>query len=211
MSEFDDQAASWDAHPSRLERSEAVAAAIRERVPLKKAMAALEYGAGTGLLGLRLAGSFWKLVLMDSSPEMVRVMQEKVVALHLDHVFPACVNLEEGDYDGRFDFIFNQMVMHHIRDVDFLLKKFCDMLNPGGWLAIADLYAEDGSFHGEGFTGHHGFDVDELAARVGMAGFGSVESRPCYVRKKMVKDQMREYPLFLMTAVKLRRPGQGVR
>ncbi len=32
-----------------------------------------------------------------------------------------------------------------------ILEKFHDLLNPSGYLAIADLYPEDGSFHGLSF------------------------------------------------------------
>ena len=56
------------------------------------------------------------------------------------------------------------MVLHHVGDIDTIIKKFHDLLNPGGYLAIADLYSEDGSFHGEGFHGHRGFDPVSLAA-----------------------------------------------
>jgi hypothetical protein len=45
-----------------------------------------------------------------------------------------------------------------------LSKSFMSLLKPGGHLAIADLYTEDGSFHGDGFHGHKGFDPAILAA-----------------------------------------------
>ena len=44
-----------------------------------------------------------------------------------------------------------------------LSQNLVRLLNAGGFLAIADLYEEDGSFHGEGFTGHNGFDPENLS------------------------------------------------
>ena len=60
--------------------------------------------------------------------------------------------------EGSFDLIYTLMVLHHVGDVETIIRKFRGLLNPGGYLAIADLYSEDGSFHGEGFSGHMGFD-----------------------------------------------------
>jgi len=36
------------------------------------------------------------------------------------------------------------------------------MLSKGGYLAIADLYKEDGSFHGEKKVPHNGFDMESF-------------------------------------------------
>ena len=73
-------------------------------------------------------------------------------------------NLETDEYKGRkFDLIFTQMVLHHVTDIERIINKFHQLLNPNGYLAIADLYEEDGSFHGDGFTGHKGFNIDSLS------------------------------------------------
>ena len=73
-------------------------------------------------------------------------------------------NLETDDFQGgTFDLIFTQMVLHHVGDIETMIKKFHHLLNPGSYLVIADLYEEDGSFHGEGFTGHNGFNIDSLS------------------------------------------------
>jgi hypothetical protein len=78
------------------------------------------------------------------------------------------------------------------------------LLNPGGYLAIADLYAEDGSFHGEGFNGHLGFDVDLLADRMRAIGFGDIQHSECYsIEKTDEKGMVSRYPIFLILAYKL--------
>jgi hypothetical protein len=93
--------------------------------------------------------------------------------------------------------------MHHVADTEKTVNRFYNMLLPGGWLAIADLYSEDGSFHGEGFHGHNGFDAEKLQDTLQRAGFSRVSTRNCFVVKKMIKGELREYLLFLMTAQKL--------
>jgi 2-polyprenyl-3-methyl-5-hydroxy-6-metoxy-1,4-benzoquinol methylase len=55
VSTFDERAREWDT-PERRMRAEAVADAIRANVALTPKMRVVDVGAGTGLLGLSLAG-----------------------------------------------------------------------------------------------------------------------------------------------------------
>ena len=71
---------------------------------------------------------------------------------------------------------------------------------PGGFLCIADLDTEDGSFHGAGFDGHLGFDRATLGAQARAAGFASVRFSTAYEMTKAVADGMRTFPIFLMVA-----------
>jgi tRNA (cmo5U34)-methyltransferase len=199
MSQFDTSAREWDNNPGHWERSEAIAKAILETIPLKPEMKALEFGAGTGILSFLLEGKFSEIVLMDNSGEMVKVMHEKVARTGLKHLKPLFFDLEITDFvDHSFDCIFTQMAMHHVGDIEKVVNRFYHSLNPGGWLAIADLYKEDGSFHGDGFTGHHGFEPQQMQNIFEKAGFIQVTTRSCFVVRKMIQESIREYPVFLM-------------
>lgn len=196
---FDSRARSWDSNPVHMERSGTIAAKILEMIPVDSRMRALEYGAGTGILGSMLATHFKEIVLMDSSKEMVEVMKEKISANSIENLIPVVGDLEKEEYCGeQFDLIYSQMVFHHIDDIGFLLGRLYKLLKPGGYLAIADLYKEDGSFHGEGFSGHNGFDVGILQSTLESCNFSNVKTEPCFTMKKSVDNQIREYPLFLM-------------
>jgi len=201
MSEFDDRARDWDKNQRYIDRSEAVAKAFLEMIPLHPGMKALEYGSGTALLSFALKDKFEEIVLMDNSKEMTAVTAEKIADQNIKNMTPLFFDLEHQDYDGRFDIIYNQMVLHHVNDVDLILSKFCSLLNPGGCLAIADLYAEDGSFHGEGFTGHLGFDVEHLSGKLEAIGFTNIKHQQCYsIEKTDEEGNKTEYPIFLLTA-----------
>jgi tRNA (cmo5U34)-methyltransferase len=203
MSEFDDRARDWDKNQRYIDRSEAVAKAMLQTIPFKKHMKALEYGSGTALLSFALKDQFEEIVLMDNSKEMTAVTAEKIADQNIQNMTPLFFDLEHQDYSGRFDIIYNQMVMHHVNDVDLILSKFYSLLNPGGFLAIADLYAEDGSFHSEGFSGHHGFDVEPLSGKLKAIGFTNIEHQQCYSIEKTDEDGNKtEYPIFLLTASK---------
>ena len=70
-----------------------------------------------------------------------------------------------------------------------------------GYLAIADLYPEDGSFHGEGFEGHKGFDTNIMADKLRGYGFGNISARKCFViNKKISENDIRDFEVFLLVA-----------
>jgi ubiquinone/menaquinone biosynthesis C-methylase UbiE len=201
MSEFDDRARDWDKNQQYIDRSEAVAKAMLQTIPFKRDMKALEYGSGTALLSFALKDKFEDIVLMDNSQEMTTVTAEKIADQNIQNMKPLFFDLEHQDYDGKFDIIYNQMVMHHVNDVELILSKFHSMLNPGGYLVIADLYSEDGSFHSEGFTGHLGFDVEQFAVKLKSFGYSNIKHQPCYSIEKIDEDGNKtEYPIFLLTA-----------
>ncbi len=200
---FDDVAGTWDENPIHLERSQAIAQRMMEILTLNKDMDVLEYGAGTGILSFLLSEKVGHITMMDNSKEMVRVMEGKVLDRNAMNLFPVCFNLEEEVSDQSFDLIFNQMVLHHIHDIKAIFEKFHKMLLPGGTLAIADLYPEDGSFHGEGFDGHLGFYPEQLESMLLTTGFRKVSYEECYEVKRATADGSNKlYPIFLLTASK---------
>lgn len=204
MNTFDERARTWDSNPVNWERSQAIANKIQQKIDLNPAIMAMEYGAGTGTLSFMLKDLVKEITLMDSSIEMVKVMEEKIISSGESHLKPLFFNLETNDYNAQtFDLIVTQMVMHHVKDIKEILHKFFELLNKGGHLVIADLYTEDGSFHGEGFEGHLGFDPDGLGEQLKQAGFKNIIHERCYVMKKQTdKYGLKEFPIFLLTAKK---------
>jgi ubiquinone/menaquinone biosynthesis C-methylase UbiE len=203
MSNFDDVARTWDENPVHLERSMAIALKMEKMLHLNKKMKALEFGAGTGILSFLLSEKLNQIVMMDNSSEMVRVMEEKIFNQRVTNLFPLWFNLENELPDQSFNLIFSQMVLHHISDIPSIFGKFCHMLLPGGFLAIADLYPEDGSFHGAGFDGHLGFDPEKLKILLEEVGFKNVFFEWCFSMLKDTTDgSSKSFPIFLITASK---------
>jgi tRNA (cmo5U34)-methyltransferase len=204
MNDFDIKAAEWDKNPMVWERSEAIANEIINLIPLRKDMRALEFGAGTGITSFLLKDHLKEITLMDSSREMVRVMNEKIDSSKVKNLKAVFFNLENEEYvDGKFDLIFTQMVLHHVNDTEGIIKVFYQLLNKGGYLAIADLYKEDGSFHGDGFTGHNGFNMDPLSDILVRNGFSGISHKPCFViDRKISETESKQFEVFIMVAKK---------
>jgi tRNA (cmo5U34)-methyltransferase len=203
MSEFDDKAQDWDKNQMHLRRSEAIATELLARLPITNKMTALEYGAGTGLLSFLLKDRLAEITLMDNSREMIRVIESKISESGSTNMKALMLDLEKEDFDGQFDILYHQMVLHHVVNIDLLFSKSHSLIKPGGYLAIADLYKENGSFHGERFHGHKGFDVDQLGQKLEKMGYINIESKPCFtIRREDEKGEKKEYPIFLLTANK---------
>ena len=92
------------------------------------------------------------------------------------------------------------MVLHHVNDFEGILHTFYSLLNPDGYLAIADLYPEDGSFHGISVKVHWGFDPVKLTAILKNAGFKTSEHKTCFEIKR---ESGKIFPVFLLVAQKI--------
>ena len=199
MSEFDARAREWDKDKMHMDRSVAIAAELEKMIPINPFMKALEYGAGTGLLSFLLRDRFAEITLMDNSQEMIKVCVEKTEFYQTNHILPIWFDLEHKDYNHHFDIIYNQMVLHHVNDYEALIYTFYSMLNPEGYLAIADLYTEDGSFHGPDVNVHLGFDPEKLSEILRVAGFKNIAYQSCFEVKR---ESGLKYPVFLLVAQK---------
>ncbi|MEP0806418.1 MAG: class I SAM-dependent methyltransferase [Chloroflexota bacterium] len=204
MTNFDERAKDWDSDPKKVERARAVAEAIRKTVPLSTDMNALEYGCGTGLLSFALQEDLGQITLADTSQGMLSVLKEKIAASGVTNMHPVRLDLETEPLPvEKYHITYSLMVLHHIHDARGILKKFHDLLEPKGFLIVADLDKEDGSFHTDGTTDvHKGFDRRELQAWVEIIGFENVRFSTAYEIQKEINGRQKTFPVFLMAAQK---------
>ncbi len=199
---FDDEAATWDDDAGHEKRQVAVAKAIEEAVTLSPRMSALDVGGGTGRLSILLSDRVGSVVVTDPSAGMVRVARERIEAAGLDDRLRAVqVDLTTDPLDGAYDVVWSSMALHHVQDLDGLLRSVAGLLVGGGRLAIADLDEDpDGAFHAEkaDFDGHHGFDRQRLTEQLAGAGFTDVS----FVDATTILKGDREFGVFLCTATK---------
>ena len=204
MTNFDERAKDWDSDPDKVERARIVADAIRRAIPLSNNIKALEYGCGTGLLSFALQSNLGQITLADTSEGMLDVLLEKIANAEVTNMHPVQLDLETDVIpEERFDIIYSLMTMHHIHDVRKVLNKFHDLLLSQGYLLVADLDREDGSFHTDGTIDvHKGFDRLELQKTVEDIGFGNVMVSTVYEIQKKIGNEEKRFPIFLMTAQK---------
>jgi tRNA (cmo5U34)-methyltransferase len=203
---FDEAAKTWDDNPMRVELAKTVAEGILAEVPLMADMMVMDFGCGTGLITRALAPKVASVVAADTSAQMLAVLDAKAKASGLNNVQPVPLEAGYPSPDGsRFDAIVSSMVFHHIDDIPALLARFAQWLRPGGWVAIADLEPEDGSFHGSNpHVVHHGIDPSGLGLQLEAVGFSvqSVQTIHIIQRQPVGADRPRDYPVFLLVARK---------
>lgn len=206
---FDDEAATWDNEPGHEKRQVAVARAIAEAVNLTPRMSAVDVGGGTGRLSILLAHQVGSVVVTDPSAGMVQVARERIEEAGLsDRLRAVQADLTIDRLDGVYDVVWSSMALHHVHDLDGLLRSVAGLLVDGGRLAIADLDEDpDGAFHADkvDFDGHHGFDRKRLAERLAHAGFADLN----FVDATTILKGDREFGLFLCTATKMPGPSGG--
>lgn len=202
---FDDLAQEWDDNHEKIARAKIFAKEINDYIQPSKKLKALEFGCGTGLLSFQLKDVFKKITLVDYSVEMINVLKEKIRLGNIKNFKALNIDLlKDGSNILKHDVIYTLMTLHHIPDINKTLKIFNSKLVQNGYLCIADLVEEDGSFHSQynGFCDHNGFDMNELSIRLLKNGFRVVYSKEFFIIEKKINNKTRKYPLFLMICIK---------
>ncbi len=202
---FDKQARDWDNDPKKTERAILIAKEINDFIKPNQKLNALEFGCGTGLLSFQLKDVFKTITLADNSKGMIRVLEEKILNSKIKNFIPLYIDSAEDDLKKKeYDVIYTLMTLHHITDVDNILSVFNSVLKSDGYLCIADLVQEDGSFHAhlEDYKEHNGFDRKELNAILSKNGFEVKYDKICFEIVKTVNNELKKYPLFLMICKK---------
>ena len=202
MNRFDKAAPTWDEDPMRTTLAHAVSSAIKDNIRLNGGMKALEYGCGTGLVTIELAPYVKEVLAVDLSEGMLSVLKGKINGLGIKNIFPRRMDLTQAPpLNEGFDLIYTSMTLHHIQDVKGLMRSFGRMLNPYGFMAIADLDLEDGTFHQKDAEGvrHNGFDRGEILTILDSLGLKNLKAVTAHeVQKTLPDGEMRSYSVFLI-------------
>ncbi len=195
---FAHKSKSWDMNSKRVKNAQRIAELIVKNIKLARQMEIMDFGAGTGLLSYFVAPFVKKIIAIDNSPSMLLEFENKCSEFACETEVIA-KDLSTETLERRFDGIISSMTMHHLKDTLALFHKLYTMLEDGGFIALADLDSEDGSFHSDN-TGvfHHGFDREALKVIAQEAGFKNIS----FDTTGTIAKPHRNFTVFLMTAVK---------
>jgi 2-polyprenyl-3-methyl-5-hydroxy-6-metoxy-1,4-benzoquinol methylase len=204
INHFNNAAKTWDDDPMKIARAKAVADEILKIVQPNDKMNAMEFGAGTGQLSFMLQPHFGSITLIDEAAEMLKVADTKIKANLIPNISTKKIDILSESYEVKHDMIYTLMVLHHVKDTEVIISKFNSLLNMGGYLCIADLEEEDGSFHSHipGFDGHNGYNLKKLSDLLKLYGFTIIEIKTCFTITKGTGDLYKEYPVFVLIARK---------
>ena len=192
---FKDRASDWDKGDIRVNGAKTIADAISKKIELESSMKIMDFGVGTGLLGFEIAKVVDAVVGVDTSANMLEKLKEK----NTEELFiePLCLDIVKNPIKDSFDGIVSSMTLHHVEKLKLFFETIYKNLNPNGFIAIADLESEDGTFHSDN-TGvfHFGFNEKELCKIVEESGFKDVTIKNINTINKPHKD----FGIFLLTA-----------
>ncbi|MBF5003138.1 class I SAM-dependent DNA methyltransferase [Diaphorobacter caeni] len=196
---FDQSAADWDQRPTS-QQLVVVPPRLMAQVPFGAEDRVLDLGAGTGLLATAIAPQVAHVTAIDMSAPMLAVLDAKGHA-NIRTVLGDVAQYSK-EHAGQYSAIVSCMVLHHIPDTEETFRAIAELLQPGGRIALVDLFAEDGTFHGtpeenaEKGVLHHGFEPQALQALASEAGLVDIAFQPI---AEVQQRNGRAYPLFLMT------------
>ncbi|MEA3228786.1 MAG: class I SAM-dependent methyltransferase [Campylobacterota bacterium] len=187
----------WDMGTIRVQGAIKIADAIQEKIVLNKEMEVIDFGTGTGLLGFLIAEDVKQVHGIDTSKNMLQKLEEKNSPELFIKTY--CQDIIKIPLTQKFDGLVSSMTLHHIEDLKLFFTTIFNTLNKNGFIAIADLTIEDGTFHSNNDgVFHFGFDKNELSTIVKECGFKDVKFEVINSIKKPHKD----FDIFLLSAGK---------
>lgn len=201
---FEKKANNWDDNPIRVEMANTSFEEIKKNIKVTKDLNILDFGCGTGLVGLQFSPLVNSVLMNDTSKAMLSILKAKISDNKLKNV-----EVLEGDINNlnteksKFDLIISFMVFHHIKDIPAILNIFKNILKENGTVIIGDLDKEDGSFHGLEKVEHNGFELEEIKDIFNMNDLSVNKIYKYNVLKKPDKDgNIRDYDQFILVAHK---------
>ena len=179
---------------------------IREAFDAKesKGKNAMDFGCGTGLVGLSLLDVFDSMTFLDTSSNMLEIVAKKVEA-NMDgassdqnRIKLIGVDLEaDNAIEGSWDVIFMVQVLLHVSDPMALLAKLYRHISPSGKLIIID-FDENEAVKSD--LVHAGFNQTVLAKGLEQLGFKGITSKTFYEADNLFMKQRASQ--FIMVAEK---------
>jgi len=195
VNRFDKNAKNWENDPRKLKQTEIIINNIKKY--LNSTDIAMDYGTGTGLIAYSIKDLVKKVIAIDNSEGMLKVLNEKIAKNNVRNIKVLNKNLVTDSFKekkGKFDVIIITMTLHHIKDIRDIFDKFYSLLKESGYLIIADLFTENGSFHKDNTNvAHFGFSKDFLLQEFKNTNFKLIEFKNLFNFDKNAKN----YDMFL--------------
>ena len=195
---FKNKSKSWDMSSMRVQNAKSIADLIVKNIKFNETTEVMDLGAGTGLLSYFIAPHVAKIIAVDNSPSMLDEFKNKASEFDSETEIMAA-DISTDDLGRTFDGIISSMTIHHVEDTKALFSKLYAMLNENGFIAIADLDTENGSFHSDNAgVFHYGFDRKMLGTIAKEVGFKEIT----FDLASTINKPQATFTVFLMTAVK---------
>lgn len=194
---FEQMALRYDTE-ERKSIAHAVAQKVRSELTDTQNLSALDYGCGTGLLGLELVDMFKTMLFVDTSAQMIAQVERKIEKAQISTASTLCSDFcMEPPSNVKADYVLMSQVLLHVKDYVLLLNRLYDVLNRDGHLIVVDFDLNERIVSD---MVHHGFEQSKLKLLLIQIGFASVHAQTFYHGQKMFMKE--DASLFLLHARK---------
>ena len=152
----------------------------QEKIKLTKDSIVLDFGAGTGLIGLNFVYEVKQVIFLDLSKPMLDYLEKKCQKQGIKNYAIFNGIIEDYNPKEKVDLITVGMVLHHIENLQSIFSKFLEILKPKGFVCITEYVKNAPMFdieeHGQRHKlPHRGFNAKELCKVLIKIGFINTE------------------------------------
>ncbi|MCW7469566.1 class I SAM-dependent methyltransferase [Leptospira kanakyensis] len=184
---FNQIASKYDTE-ERIGLAKIILSAVREEIQIQKDKTILDYGCGTGLIGLELFDLVDQILFIDSSEAMLEILKEKIIQRKIDPIKTKVIDSDFTKMKSKInaDIILASLVLLHVPDTLTLLKQFYSILNTDGKLIIVDFDKNENINHP---NVHNGFNQLHLKSLLTEVGFKSITIKTFHHGKNIFMNQ----------------------
>ncbi|RHW35180.1 class I SAM-dependent methyltransferase [Oceanobacillus profundus] len=193
---FEQLAKKYDTE-ERMELANVIVKEVKAEIQNSKSKSLLDYGSGTGLIGLELSDLVDSVLLVDSSEQMLKVAQAKITHRGITNANVLYSDFTKEIPELKADIILMSLVLLHIPDTKKILQALFHILNDGGKLVIIDFDKNDKISHPKV---HNGFSHAELKEILAEVGFKSSDVKTFYHGKQIFMKQ--DASMFISSSMK---------
>ena len=139
---FQDWANEYDTTLGKIKRHHKLLDLVVRESGIQRNDHILDIGCGTGLLSLKfLNKKDCTITAIDTSPQMLRIFEEKIEKCHLTEKIQ-CIQQSAEDMDFKpqqFDIIAATVALHHVEHKQPVINNIYDYLKDGGRFVIGEI------------------------------------------------------------------------
>ncbi|WP_282154805.1 class I SAM-dependent methyltransferase [Cytobacillus gottheilii] len=194
---FEQMANKYDT-AERIEMAKVITEKVKDALQNSETKSLIDYGSGTGLVGLELTPLVKSVLLIDSSQKMLDVAQAKITQKGISNASTLYSDFTQEIPDHvKADIVVMSLVLLHIPDTRKILQSFFNILNDDGKLIIVDFDKNDKIQHPKV---HNGFVQNDLKNLLSEAGFKSTDIHTFHHGKSIFMNQ--DASMFLASSIK---------
>lgn len=195
-SAFEQLAKKYD-NEKQLELAKNIVGEIKAVLGDSKSKSLIDYGCGTGLIGLDLSDQVDSVLLVDSSKQMLEIVKSKIAKNGMTNAKVLFSDFTESTSELKADIVVMSLVLLHIPDTKKILQQLFSLLNDEGQLIIVDFDKNENVDHPKI---HNGFVHSELINLLSEIGFKSTEIKTFYHGEKLFAKQ--DASMFIAYSIK---------